>query len=161
MSKKRTKQKKQVRNVTRRPFLREDTHTSFEKWGGGRFHSPFYWPNHGNFERDSCFCAQRSFWLILARFCGASWVTTHKSPDFIIDVSIPFSRPCPVPSALTITGEAVLIFNSAYDCCISKVSSRNQLGQTTLQGPYVIYAYLCNRTAVEISYLLRIFVDIN
>ena len=54
------------------------------------------------------------FELILARVCDAFWVTIRNLLDFSIGVSKKKIRLNPVPLALVITTEVVLVFNSAW-----------------------------------------------
>ena len=75
------------------------------------------------------------FELILARFCDAFGVAICNLLDFSIEVSIFFPRLHPVPLALVITTEVVLVLNSAWFSGY-RLPSRKQNGQIPLHGPY-------------------------
>ena len=75
-------------------------------------HSEFH--EKRNFDRYSWFSEQ---WLILRWFWphfDSFWVTIRNLLDFSIEVSIFFPRLYPVPLALVITTDVVLVFNSAW-----------------------------------------------
>ena len=81
------------------------------------------------------------FELILARFCDAFWVTIRKLLDFSIEVSKGKIRRCPVPLALVITTEVVLVFNSAWFLCYRLIFFFDELSctdhaPTALSSPY-------------------------
>ena len=105
-------------------------------------HSMYSWKLHfvfclttlGEIFVDLCTMNGR-FLADFGQICDACSVTTHKLLDFSTGVScFFFSRQHPVPSALVITGEVVLVFNSAhFESCLAR---RNQTGQIPLHGPF-------------------------